>query len=231
MHPVAAASPAARHERRVATLGIIGLAAAVALAVVDSIAVALDRRPVERIAKPAVIVALALVPISADPLDPLTRLLVLVALGASLVGDVLLLPPGRLMGGLAAFLVAQLAYAAAFLVGPRETAWLLVGVVVAAGFLVGVGRPIVRGAARVGLALPVMVYLGAILAMGVLATGSASPLAAAGAWAFVTSDALLGWGIFASRPGSGADDDRWRRVAVAATYHAAQAMLVLALVA
>ena len=226
MHPGAAAPPAARHHHGVTTVGLVALAAAVVVAVVDWVAVALGRLALERVAKPAVVVALLPAVLAADPVPPLVRILVLAALVASLLGDVLLLPPGRLTEGLAAFLVAQLAYAAAFLAGPQEPAWLAAGLVIG-GLVIGlVGRPILRGAGRAGLGAPVAVYLVAIVGMAVLATGSASVVAAVGAWLFVASDSLLGWGIFVGGRGPG-EELRWRRTLVSITYHAAQVMLVL----
>jgi hypothetical protein len=57
--------------------------------------------------------------------------------------------------------------------------------------------------------------------MAVAATRTGTPAAVAGAWLFVTSDTLLGWGTF-----RGADSRR-QRVAVIVTYHLAQLLLVV----
>lgn len=217
------------HHRRVSPVATLALAAAAVAAVLNVIAVARGWLAVERVAKPAVIALLALTVLAADPLEPLVRALVLAALAASLVGDVLLLPPGRLRGGLAAFLVAQLAYAAAFLAGSLAPIWLAVGVVIGGTVYGSVGRRVLRAAGRAGLGPPVAVYLLAILVMATVATGSASPVAAAGAWLFVASDTLLGWGIFVNGRGPG-EEIPWQRVAVAVTYHAAQVLLVLSFV-
>jgi uncharacterized membrane protein YhhN len=142
------------------------------------------------------------------------------ALVASLAGDVLLLPPGRLVPGLAAFLVAQLAYVAAFLQVPGESAWLVVGILGAVTLGATVGQRLVGAARGRGLAGPVAAYVGAICLMAVAATRTGSPAAIAGAWLFVASDGMLGWRVLVA-PTS--------RVAAMVTYHLGQILLVLAL--
>ena len=64
--------------------------------------------------------------------------------------------------------------------------------------------------------------------MASLATGTLIPAAVVGAWCFVASDALLGWSLFVD---PGAAGRPTRRIAVMATYHVAQVLLVLSLVA
>ena len=68
------------------------------------------RRSVERWAKPAVMVALAVVAVALGATDDTTGRWVLAALALGLVGDVMLLgdSPARFLGGLAAFLVGHL---------------------------------------------------------------------------------------------------------------------------
>ena len=185
-------------------------------------------RQVERVAKPLVPALLAVGVVAGPGGDVPVAIaaLVVAALGASLVGDVLLLPPGRLTGGLVAFLVAHLAYLLAFAQLPGEPVWLLAGIVAAVVVGATVGRALVVAARRSGLAAPVAAYLVVILAMAVAATRTGSPVAIAGAWLFVTSDALLGWGTF-----RGGGEVRASRLGVIVTYHAAQLLLVLALVA
>jgi uncharacterized membrane protein YhhN len=183
---------------------------------------------VERIAKPLVPALLALGVLAwpeASMAVPGVRPWIVIALVASLAGDVLLLPPGRLTGGLVAFLLAHLAYLAAFAQLPGSVPWLAVGLVAALVVAATVGRALVIAARGAGLAAPVAAYLVVICAMAVAATRTGNPAAIAGAWLFVTSDTLLGWGTFR---GSGS---RNGRVAVIVTYHLAQLVLVLALVA
>jgi uncharacterized membrane protein YhhN len=77
----------------------------------------------------------------------------------------------------------------------------------------------------------VVLYLVTICAMAVAATRTGEPAAIAGAWLFVASDALLGWGrLRAPRPGMPRGGGQGLGVAVMVTYHLAQALLVVALV-
>jgi uncharacterized membrane protein YhhN len=216
---------------------VVPLAVAAGLAVVDWLAVwaaGPAGRRIERIAKPGVMVALIAAAGLAAPVTPEARAAqpwLIAGLGASLAGDVLLLPPGRFMAGLAAFLLAHLAYLVAFLQLPGETAWLAAGVLVALVTVATVGRILVRAAARVGLGLPVAAYLVAICAMAVAATRTGGAVAIAGAWLFVASDALLGWGrLREPRPGLERGGGRVLGTAVMVTYHAGQALIVLAVV-
>lgn len=130
--------------------------------------------------------------------------LVAAALAFSWLGDVALLGDGdgAFAAGLGAFLVAQSAYAAAFLMhvrgGPARQplpAWTLAAGVVACGILVG--TTVVSRAPR-PLAVPVGVYATAITAMGGAAalrlrgTSLASfATVFLGAELFIVSDALL----------------------------------------
>lgn len=187
-------------------------------------------RSVERFAKPATLLALIALAVVTPPAVPAVRLPLVAALAAGLVGDVLLLPPGRLVPGLVAFLVGHLAYITAFALLPGSPAWLVLGLAIAAVVAATVGRALVRAAARSGLAVPVAAYLAVICAMAVMATRTSIPAAILGAWLFVASDAMLGWGEFAEP----SDGERRRggprlRLGVITTYHVGQALLTLAL--
>jgi uncharacterized membrane protein YhhN len=207
---------------------VIALIAAGLVAVGDWIAVARDDRPFERIAKPAVMVCLLGAVLLAGPgSSPLLWLLV-VALAASLAGDWLLLPPVRFTGGLAAFLVAHLAYLALFLLGDVQAGPAAVGVVAAVALLSTAGRPILAGARRAGSGGPVVAYFVAISLMAIAATATGSPLATAGGWLFVASDTLLGRDRFAAPPAGSRRAATRRRLAVIVTYHAAQVLLTVA---
>lgn len=205
---------------------LLGLAALAA--VVDWAAVwgqSARARLVERAAKPAVMVALIALVAVTPSVAPAVRNPLIVALIAGLAGDVLLLPPGRLVAGLVAFLVGHLAYVVAFAQLPGSTAWLVLGLAIAAVVGAIVGRPLVRAAGGAGLGAPVAAYLLVICAMAVMATRTSIPAAMLGAWLFVASDAMLGWGEF-----GGADrGNRRLRIAVIATYHVGQTLLTLAL--
>ena len=212
------------------------LAIAAIAAVIDWVAVwvgGVNGRRVERIAKPAVLVALLGAALTAHAWTPeaqAARPWLVLGLVASLAGDVLLLPPGRFVPGLLAFLAAHLAYLVAFLQLPGEVPWLVIGVVGAAVLALTVGRALVRAAARVGLAGPVAAYLAAITLMAVAATRTGGPAAIAGAWLFVTSDAMLGWGRLRNpQPGLARGGGRTQRTAVMVTYHLGQMLIVLAL--
>ncbi len=191
-------------------------------------------RATERIAKPLVIIALiavALVAPASTPLAASIRPWLVGGLAASLAGDILLLPPARFVPGLAAFLVAHLAYLAAFLLVPGDPAWLVVGLMAGAVVAATVGRVLLRAARAAGLGGAVAVYLAVITVMAVVATRTGEPAAIAGAWLFVTSDALLGWRRFRA---SDLERERggWRmlRTGVMVTYHLAQGLILLALV-
>ena len=213
------------------------LAIAAGLAVVDWLAVWVGGpagRRVERLAKPGVMVALIAAAWLATPVTPEARAAqpwLVAGLIASLAGDVLLLPPGRFMAGLVAFLLAHVAYLVAFLQLPGETAWLAIGVAAALVTAATVGRALVRAAARVGLGIPVGAYLAAICAMAVAATQTGGAAAIAGAWLFVASDALLGWSrLREPRPRPGRGGTGRSRTAVHIIYHLGQGLIVLGVV-
>ena len=212
------------------------LLVAVVLAVVDWVAVWTGGRAglaIERIAKPGVMVALlaaALLGHAWSPEAQAVRPWLVLALVASLAGDVLLLPPGRFIPGLVAFLVAHLAYLVAFVQLPGQVPWLVAGVAGALVVVATVGRLLVRAARGAGLAGPVLAYLVAICLMAVVATRTGDPFAILGAWLFVASDAMLGWGrLRTPAPGMPRGGGRRLGVAVMVTYHLAQVLLVLAL--
>jgi uncharacterized membrane protein YhhN len=151
------------------------------------------------------------------------QLFVMVGLACSLAGDVfLMLPRDRFLAGLASFLVAHLAYVAAFSSGvPFGTAPLLLLP------LVAVSVPLLRllwpGLGK--LRLPVLLYTATILAMvwRAWARRSALPtpgtaVAAAGATLFMISDAILALNRF-HRP------FRSAQALVMTTYVAAQALI------
>jgi uncharacterized membrane protein YhhN len=191
----------------------------------DWIAVHRGSRPLEYVCKPLVPVALALAAVSLDPRDPGARTLFVVALVASLAGDVFLMLPGDLfVAGLASFLVAHVAYAAGMVVDGVEATGLLVGLLAVVVAVALVGAPLLRGARRTQPALvaPVGAYIVVISAMLVAAAGTGRALAVAGAALFYVSDALIGFSRFVR-------DLAWAPLAIIVTYHVAQALLVLSL--
>lgn len=211
--------------------GLLGVAFVAAL--VDWWAVIADTpaaRWVERVAKPLVLLALIGVAWVTPAATASVQLWLLLALVGSLAGDVLLLPPGRLIPGLVAFLLGHLAYIAAFWQLPGSGAWLVLGVCAALVLVATVGRTLVRAASRAGMGVPVAAYLGVISMMAIVATRTGILAAVLGAWLFVASDSMLGWGQFAAPDAEGRARGGTRlRLGVITTYHAAQVLLVLAL--
>lgn len=209
------------------SLAFLGLA--LGAAVLDWWAIATERARLERLAKPATLVALIGLAATLEPATPAARPWFLAALAASLAGDVLLLPPGRFLAGLVAFLAAHLAYLGGFLTHPVSLAGTATGLAWALVLAAVIGRPIVRGAGeRAGLAAPVVAYLVAILAMAVVATGSGT-LAAAGAWLFVAGDAALGRDRFVAPPAATPAAAARRRLVSIVPYHLGQLLLTLSL--
>lgn len=202
------------------------LAVTAVAAVVDWWAVARDRRPVEYVFKPLTLVALTATALALDPADPAVRAWFVVALVLSLGGDVLLMLPRDLfVPGLAAFLLAHVAYVVGLALAGVTPGAVVVGLAVVGLALVAVGMPLLRGARRAEAALvpPVLAYMLVISAMLATAVGTGRVLAIAGAGLFYLSDALIGWGRFVTAHDRG-------RLAVMVTYHVGQALLVLSLI-
>jgi uncharacterized membrane protein YhhN len=186
-------------------------------------------RTVERLAKPLALAGLLGVALATPASVPGVEPWLAVGLAASVAGDILLLSPARLVPGLIAFLLGHLAYIVALLHLSGSQVGLLVGVAIAAAVTATVGRSLVRAAAGRGMGVPVGAYLLVISVMAIMATRTGSPAAVLGGWLFVASDSLLGWREFAApAPTDGGAHSRLQ-LGVMTTYHAAQALLVLAL--
>lgn len=206
------------------------LALAAVAASIDWWAVATDRLGVEFLAKPGVIICLIGVALAIE-IDPggasnVERGIIVAALGASLVGDVVLMTPdARFEAGLAAFLLAHVLYIVAlvpdFEIGPGLVAAM---VIVAVGF--GVAPQLLRAVRPHGqlITAAVTVYIVMVSSMGIVAAGTGLAVTALGGALFVVSDALLGWGRFVGPAPGG-------RVLVHVTYHLGQVGLVLWLAA
>lgn len=208
------------------TATVVLLLVAAVAASIDWWSVATDRLGVEFLAKPAVIIALIGVALAIDTTDNVERGIIIAALGASLVGDVVLMTPdARFEAGLAAFLLAHVLYVVAFApsleVGPAVAAATLV-----VGLSLGV-VPQMMERVRTGgrpLSFAVPVYVVAIGATAVTAAGTGVIVTGLGGAAFLVSDALLGWNRFVGPAPGG-------RVLVHVTYHLGQVGLVLWLAA
>ena len=197
-------------------------------AVIDWWGVSKARISVEFISKPLVIIALIGAALSIDASDGVVRGLVIAALGAALVGDVVLsTPDARFEAGVFALMVAHVLYIAAFL----QSGTLDLGAEIMAGLLiVGVGfgavPQILAGARDQGRVVSVGVMVFGILAatMATLGAATAEPTAALGGALFLASDALLAWNRFVTPAPGG-------RALVHATDHLGQLGLVLWLAA
>jgi uncharacterized membrane protein YhhN len=205
------------------------LALTAVVAVGDWLVVSASNRRLEYVLKPLTTIGLIAVAVVLEPSSSAARVLFVIALVLSLAGDVLLMLPDRARFfplGLGAFLLAHLAYIPGLLLLGASAAGLLAGFVVAVVAGAIVGRMIVPAVGRTdpSLSIPVTVYMTVILAMLVVATGTLSPFAIAGAALFCISDAVIAFREFGTaRPRDG--------VVVMVTYHLAQALLVLSLVA
>lgn len=193
-------------------------------ALVDWWAVGSDRLGVEFLAKPAVVIALIGAALAIDLGADVSRVqqgVLIAALGASLVGDVVLMTPdARFEAGLGAFLVAHVLYIVAF-VPAFEVGTGLVAAILIVGVAFAVAPQLMAAVRRHGpvLAAAVAVYIVVVSAMGVAAAGTGVATAAIGGALFVVSDALLGWDRFVGPAPGG-------RVLVHVTYHVGQAGLV-----
>lgn len=228
------------------------LAAAGVLAAVDWVAVGEGARPLERIAKPLVLLAL----IGAAGTRPASdvRGWVIVALCLGVLGDIALAferqpalvvagsgpPPrtprlaltdagrsdGRLfMAGLGAFLLGHLAYVAAILAYGIDRLSVGFGLLLVLIALLSFGYRIIAGAHTFGgLAMTggVTLYIVALGSAVVLGVGTAHLGIATGVVLFAVSDLMLGYDRFVQAR-------QWAPLAVIVTYHLAQALLVLGL--
>lgn len=200
------------------------LGAAGAFAVVDWVAVAQERPRLEYLAKPLTTLLLLVVAVALEPADPVQRTAFVIAVAASLAGDVALMFD-RFLPGLGSFLVAHLAYVAGFLARGMTPGRALVGLLAVAVVAVPLGVRIlsaVRRGAHRSLAVPVAVYIVVIAGMAVAAVAAAVPLGIVGALAFLVSDAIIAWNRFV-------EELSWGPVAIMVTYHLAQAALVVSL--
>jgi uncharacterized membrane protein YhhN len=128
------------------------------------------------------------------------------------------------VAGLAAFLVAHLAYVGGFVAAGVTPLGMAAGLAAVAVVLGAIGPVLVRGVRRSApeMIVPVGAYMAVISAMVVTAAGTGDAVAIAGAGLFYASDSLIGLTRFV-RPAP------WGPVAVMVTYHAGQALLVASL--
>lgn len=202
------------------------LALALVAAAADWLAVHLERRPLEYVAKPLTMVLLIGAALALEVDDPAVRAWFVVALVFCLAGDVfLMIPKDLFVFGLAAFLVGHLAYIVGMHVEGVESPRFFVGIVIVMVVLAVIGTMVLRGV-RAGpdpnLAGPVVAYMFVISAMVASAIGVGSVAAVIGASLFYVSDALIAWNRFIK-------ETPHARVSIMVTYHLAQFGLVLSL--
>jgi uncharacterized membrane protein YhhN len=192
------------------------LIAAVVFAIADWIAVTRQWRSLEYLAKPAALGFLLLY----AALGPRASWFLVAALTLSLLGDVYLMLPDELFpAGLFAFLLAHVAYIAAFdATLPARGVWF----VIVAGASLPLALRIIRSVPAAPLRVGVGLYMAAISLMVASAIASGEMVATAGALLFFLSDSLIAVDRFVA-PFAAA------RVAIIVTYHVAQLLLVVAL--
>lgn len=149
------------------------------------------------LAKPAASLAFLWAGVAAGALDGTYGQLLLAGLALCLLGDVLLIPqdrPAVFRGGVFAFLLGHVLYAAAFLTQPLDAFGLAAGAVLLAVVVAGVLRWL-GAALPTDMVWPVRVYMVVIGVMSALAcavTAAGGPWAVAvGALAFTASDVAV----------------------------------------
>jgi uncharacterized membrane protein YhhN len=206
----------------------VTLVIAAGFAVGDWVSVVSRNKRLEYLCKPATIVFLLAVADSIDVSDPSVRSWFLVALVCSLAGDVfLMLPRDLFLAGLAAFLLAHLAYIVGMWVEGVSALPFAIGLaVVGLAFMVVGGRILdgVRDGDHRAMATPVAAYMAVISLMVASAVGTEDGVAILGAALFYCSDALIAWQRFV-KPRT------WHALAIMVTYHTGQAGLTLSLLA
>ena len=183
------------------------LALALIAALVDWWGVARRRVSVEFIAKPLVDIALIGAALAIETPADITRGLIVAALGAALVGDVVLsTPDARFEAGILATVAAHVLFAAA-LVEAVEPATAVVAALLYVGIGIGAAPQIIDGARRqhpaAGILIAGALFTAALL--GILAAGTGVLIAAIGGGCFFASAALVTWNRFvALAPGGNA---------------------------
>jgi uncharacterized membrane protein YhhN len=202
------------------------VALALIAAVVDWVAVWDADPKLEYLCKPLTIFLLILAALAIEPDSEPMRTWFVAGLAFSLAGDVFLMLKERdlFIPGLAAFLIAHLAYVCGFLTGGVEVLRLIPGVLLAGAAVALVGTRIANAAHEKApeLAAPVIAYMGVISLMLVFAVGSGNGVALLGALLFYASDALIGWTRFVQA-------FTWAPLAIMVTYHVGQVALVWSL--
>jgi uncharacterized membrane protein YhhN len=188
---------------------------------------------IEYALKPLTMVLLIAATASADL--PVVKVWILAGLVFGLVGDVALMlsaeqadrPDGAFLIGLGAFLAGHVCYLVAFARSGLNAVQLLAGLLVVVGVAALTLPRVLAGALRAGgreLMGVVAGYAAVLAAMAGLAVGTAALLTGVGGLLFLASDTVLAEDRFV-RP------RRYAPLIVIVTYHLAQGLIVLGLVA
>jgi uncharacterized membrane protein YhhN len=208
------------------TTSAIALAVFAVAAVGDWVAIAMERTALEYVCKPAATAALVAAAATVDTADGARRWWFVAALVLSLAGDVLLMLPADLfVAGLAAFLVAHVAYVIGFWVDPPSAVALAVGLLLTALAVVPLAVRIlsaIRAGPEPEVRGPVAGYIVVISAMVASAIASRIAWATAGAVLFAASDSMIAWNRFVQRFAAAS-------IAIMVTYHLGQLGLVVSL--
>ena len=197
------------------------------VSVIDWVAVALEKKSWEYVAKPSATILFLLTAVSIDASSSTVQVWRCIALVFCLAGDVfLMLPKNSFVQGLGSFAVAQILLAVSFVVDGPELAPAVIAGVIALGAVWSLSRRFIgalRRHGRGGLIVPVVVYMTVITVMVVSAASTGPLVAIVGAVLFMVSDSLIAEHRFVT-------PRRWQSTVIMVTYHAALAGLVLGLV-
>ena len=204
------------------------LAVTATAAVLDWIAVHLEIKPLEYLAKPLTMVVLIGAVLAMDTTYGTARNYFVAALVLSLVGDIFLMLPDRerwFVFGLGSFLIGHLAYIPGLLQIGFSVVAFGIGFLIVAVAIATLGLHIVRGvkAKEPKLGPPVALYMSVISVMVASAIGTGRFVAIVGAVLFYCSDALIAWNGFIKK-------HRWGPLGIIVTYHLAQISLALSLI-
>jgi uncharacterized membrane protein YhhN len=203
------------------------LVIAAGFAVGDWAAVVRNNKRLEYICKPFTMVFLIGLASAVNVDDRTVQKWFMLALVLSLAGDILLmLPRDRFVFGLAAFLLAHVAYIIGMWVDGVGILNLVIGLAITGLAAVMIGGRIltaIDSGDQRDVMTPVRVYLVVISLMLASAVGTAETFAIVGAALFYVSDALIAWDRFVR-------SRSWHALTIIVTYHVAQASLTLSLI-
>ncbi len=207
---------------------VLLLVMTLAVAVIDWVAVQLQNKPLEYVAKPLTMVVLIAAVLAMNPVSTTARAFFVAALVFSMIGDIFLMLPDRekwFVFGLGSFLLGHLAYIPGLALLGLSIPELGLGLLVVAVAIGLIGVRIVAGvrSSEPKLVMPVTVYMSVISLMVATAIGTGRLVAIVGAGLFFCSDALIAWNGFIK-------EHRWGKLAIIVTYHLGQIGLALSLI-